>query len=224
MGGIERQTTHGIEKQTNIEILDSRHFYAAYIFDQANEREEDIGAVIKEAKHFGYLVRYWWLSDAMELQGFPDRLIICVHHPSDSEDAGMDLYDALKEKDVTWDDLESAVVDEYRYLGNPVQELGDFRSPYGNWLFPQAVTEERRLPYPEDAMLLITSENVREELRERLGREVTDVELNSVLIWFRKALDNLGWTFYLDEALQKSTEARWVERRAEEPSDSSSDQ
>ncbi|MFC2054335.1 hypothetical protein ACFLV7_08575 [Chloroflexota bacterium] len=224
MGGIERQTTHRIEKKPNIEILDPRHFYAAYIFDQANEREEDIGAVIQEAKHFGYLVRYWWLSDAMELQGSPDRLIICVHHPSDSEDAGINLYDALKEKDVTWDDLESAVVDEYRYLGNPVQELGDFCSPYGNWLFPQAVTEERRLPYPEDAMLLITSENVREELRERLGREVTDVELNSVLIWLRKALDNLGWTFYLDEALQKSTEARWVERRAEEPSDSSSDQ
>ncbi len=125
MGGIERQTTHGIEKQTNIEILDSRHFYAAYIFDQANEREEDIGAVIKEAKHLGYLVHYWWLSDAMELQGSSDRLIICVHHPSYSEDAGMDLYDALKEKDITWDDLESAVVDEYRYLGNPIQELGD---------------------------------------------------------------------------------------------------
>jgi len=67
----------------------------------------------------GYPVRYWWISDAMELQGFPDRLIVCVHHPSTSEDAGMDLYDALKEKGVTWDDLEAAVVDEYRYLGNP---------------------------------------------------------------------------------------------------------
>ena len=120
MGGIERQTTHGIEKQTNIEILDPRHFYAAYIFDQANEREEDIGAVIKEAKHFGYLVRYWWLSDALELQGFPDRLIVCVHHPSAAEDAGMDLYETLKEKQVSWNELKAAVVDELTYLSRGI--------------------------------------------------------------------------------------------------------
>jgi len=65
----------------------------------------------------------------MELQGFPDRLIVCVHHLSASEDVGIDLYEALKTKEVTWDILEDAAVDEYRYLGNPVFELGDLRLP-----------------------------------------------------------------------------------------------
>ena len=55
-------------------------------------------------------MRYWWLSDAMELQGYPDRLIVCVHHPSSSEDAGMDLYEALVSQGITWNDLEAAAV------------------------------------------------------------------------------------------------------------------
>jgi len=120
----------------------------------------------------------------------------------------MDLYDALKEKEVTWDDLEAAAVDEYRHLGKPARELGDVRSPFGNWLFPHAIPEVKRLPYPENALLLITREHVREELEDRLGREVTEEELSAVLVYFNKALDHLGWTFYLDEALQKSVEAR----------------
>ena len=49
----------------------------------------------EQARRFGYPVRYWWLSEAVDLQGFPDRLIVCAHHPSRDEDAGMDLYDAL---------------------------------------------------------------------------------------------------------------------------------
>jgi hypothetical protein len=32
----------------------------------------------------------------------------------------MDLYEALKERQVTWDDLEAAAVEEYRLLGKPV--------------------------------------------------------------------------------------------------------
>lgn len=126
------------------EILDPRHFYAAYTFEKANERWRDIETIIGKARELGYPVRYWWLSDAMELQGFPDRLIVCVHHPSMSEDSGMDFYDALREKEITWDDLEAAAVDEYRYLGNPAFELGNLRSPYGNWLFPEAVPEKKK--------------------------------------------------------------------------------
>jgi hypothetical protein len=190
------------------ENLDPRHFYAAYVFDRANERETDIEAIIEEASKLDYPLRYWWLSDAMELQGFPDRLIVCVHHPSTHEDAGMDLYDSLKEKRVTWDDLEAAAVDEYRYLGNPAFELGDLRSPYGNLLFPEAVSEERRSPEFEDVLLVITPENIRAELHGRLGREVSDEELSAVLVYFKTALDLLGWTFYLDKALNMSVEAR----------------
>jgi hypothetical protein len=186
------------------ESLDPRHFYAAYVFDRSNERKVDIEAIIEKARELNYPLRYWWLSDAMELQGFPDRLIVCVHHPSTSEDAGMDLYHSLKEKQITWDDLEAAAVDEYRYLGKPVFELGDLRSPFGNWLFP----EDRRLPNPEDALLVITPENIRAELQGRLGQEVSDEELSAVLVYFKTAIDLLGWTFYLDEALNMSVEAR----------------
>ncbi|MCJ7722923.1 MAG: hypothetical protein MUP03_02205 [Anaerolineales bacterium] len=124
-----------------MEFLDPHHFYAAYIFDSANEREQDVQVLIEQAQRLGYPVRYWWLSDGMELQGFPDRLIVCVHHPSSSEDTGIDLYDTLKERRVAWDDLEAAVLEEYRYLGKPVEGLGDLRSPHGNRLFPTTVPE-----------------------------------------------------------------------------------
>ena len=159
----------------------------------------------------------------MELQDFPDRLIVCVHHPSVSEDAGMDLYDALKEKKVTWDDLEAAVVHEYRHLGKPAKELGDLRSPFGNWLIPHAIPEEKRLPCPENALILITREHVREELQERLGREVTEEELSAVLAYFNKALDHLGWTIYLDKALNMSVEARQMRWDRAPQSDSPTD-
>jgi hypothetical protein len=101
--------------------LDPRHFYAAYVFDQAHEREDDVATLIEQAQQLGYPLRYWWLSQAVDLQGSPDRLIVCVHHPSMAEDAGMDLYEALEERQVTWDGLEAAAVDEYRLLGKPVE-------------------------------------------------------------------------------------------------------
>jgi hypothetical protein len=58
-------------------------------------------------------MRYWWLSDAIDIEGYPDRLIVCVHHPSSSEDAGKDLFNALEEKNVFRGDLEAAALDEY---------------------------------------------------------------------------------------------------------------
>ncbi|MCK4978632.1 MAG: hypothetical protein KAS36_16980 [Anaerolineales bacterium] len=113
------------------------HFYAAYVFDQAETRAHDVETIIKQAQQLSYPVRYWWLSEAMELQGFPDRLIVCVHHPSTSEDAGMDLYDALEEQEINWDDMEAAALDEYRYLGKSVAEPGNIRRPGGAFLFPK---------------------------------------------------------------------------------------
>jgi hypothetical protein len=121
--------------------LDPRHFYAAYIFDQAHERREDIATVIEQAQQLGYPARYWWLSQAVELEGGPDRLSVCVHHPSSAEDAGMDLYEALEERQVTWDGLEAAVVDEYRLLGRPVEGLEGIYGRDGTPLFPPATGE-----------------------------------------------------------------------------------
>ena len=76
----------------------------------------------------------------------------------------MDLYETLKEKQVSWNELKAAVVDEYSYLGKPTKELGDLRSPFGNWIFPHAIPEEKRLPYPENALLLITRDDATGEL------------------------------------------------------------
>jgi len=202
------------------EILDPHHFYAAHIFDQSETREKDITTLLEHSQQLGYPVRYWWLSDALELQGFPDRLIVYVHHPWAAEDAGMNLYEKLKEKEVSWNELAAAVVDEYRDLGKPAKELGDLRSPFGNLLFPQIITEEKHLPYPENSLLLITREDVREELQDRLGRELTDKELSAVLVYFKKVLDYLDWTLYLDEALNMSVEARqkrWDEQSKTTP-------
>ena len=76
------------------ELCRSNHFYAAYVFDEADSHKTDITTLIEEAGRLRYPVRYWWLSQAMNIQNSPDRLITCVHHPANDENAGLDLYDA----------------------------------------------------------------------------------------------------------------------------------
>ncbi|MCI0560771.1 MAG: hypothetical protein MN733_19995 [Nitrososphaera sp.] len=118
------------------EVLDSRHFYAAYVFDQAEMRQHDIEATISEANRLGYPVRYWWLSDAMDLRDAPDRLIVCVHHPVLGENAGMDLYTALINQKVAWDDLDAAAMEEYGQLGRGVSGADGIFTSKGGALFP----------------------------------------------------------------------------------------
>jgi hypothetical protein len=201
MGNHERQPA--TIAQGEVEILNPHHFYAAYIFDQASERESDIRSLIDEAKGLGYPVRHWWLSDAMDLQGCPDRLIVCIHHPSGLENAGMDLYDALRENDVKWDDLEAAVVEEYSSLGKQVESLIDLRAADGNRLFPISTQETEDVSQPEDTIFTITEEDVREEAESCLSRELTDEEIPAVLERFKKNLEYLDWRSYLDEAIQQ---------------------
>ena len=117
------------------EILDPSHFYAAYVFDWADTRAHDIKPLIWHAQQHGYPVRCWWLSQVMNLQGSPDRLIICVHHPSSTENAGLDLYDNLMKEHITWDDLDAAAMEEYCTFGKPVFELEDICLPGGQPLF-----------------------------------------------------------------------------------------
>ena len=120
-----------------MEVLAPHHFYAAYVFDRAQGRQADVQAVLQHATRLGYPVRYWWLSDAMDLQGSPDRLIVCVHHPSSSEDAGMDLYEFLRAAQVEWDDLDAAALEEYSGFGRPVDDISEVALPGGNPLFPE---------------------------------------------------------------------------------------
>lgn len=138
----------------------------------------------------------------MELSGFPDRLIVCVHHPSASEIAGMDLYDTLKEKQVSWDDLEAAAMDEYSLLGAPLTGLANIRSPYGDRQFPHTVSEDVDTSQSDEALFTITAEDVREEAENYLGRELTDQELPVVLEKFKKNLEYLDWRPYLEEAIR----------------------
>jgi len=117
------------------ELCCPNHFYAAYVFDQADAHKEDTKALIEEAGRLGYPVRYWWLSQAMDIQDSPDRLIICVHHPANDENAGMDLYNALKARQVSYAELDAAVVEEYVYLGRRITDLENIDQQGGLPLF-----------------------------------------------------------------------------------------
>lgn len=133
MAHPEQQWRDGEPKQ---EVLSPHDFYAAYSFDYPEMRKDDVIALVEEAYRLGYPIRYWWLSDAMDLQGSPDRLIICVHHPASDTNVGMDVYNALKEKGVMWDDLESAAFEEYRDLSRPIIGPTGILLPDGKALFP----------------------------------------------------------------------------------------
>jgi len=126
-----------IPPPTQEEDLDPRHFYAAYCFDNAQRHQRDVGVVVSVARSLGYPVRYWWLSQAVDLNEHPDRLIVCVHHPSVSSEAGLDLYEALKEEDGQWACLESAAVWEYSAYGCPADRADSMRQPDGSLLFTQ---------------------------------------------------------------------------------------
>lgn len=118
-----------------IELCRSNHFYAAYVFDQAETHRVDITTLINEAQGLGYPVRYWWLSQAMDIENGPDRLIVCAHHPSNDENAGMDLYDTLQARHVSYDELNAAALEEYVYLGRRVANIENIDQPNGLPLF-----------------------------------------------------------------------------------------
>lgn len=98
----------------NKEILDPDMLTSLSV-DQPERQLENISPLLHQATELGYPMRYWWLSEAMILDTdeVPDRLIVCVHHPTRNEDAGLDLYESLQEKNVEWAELEAASFEEY---------------------------------------------------------------------------------------------------------------
>lgn len=204
-----------------VEILDERHFYAAYVYDKAYERAQDIQILFSEARKLGYPIRYWWLSDVMDLQDYSDRLIICVHHPSTSEDAGMDLYDSLRKKGANWDDLESALVAEYCFYGKTVVETAGVRLANGQQLFPHGNREIQNLPRNDNVkvLLLLTEDDVRAEAADYLGREPTEDELKVIIPHFSKAMEWLDWVSYLDEVIRICQAAGQVGPAADQQND-----
>ncbi len=132
MGNVER---YEAASRPIKEICLPNHFYAAYIFDQPSSHQKDIHTIIDEATNLGYPVRCWWLSQAMDIQGTPDRLIVCVHHPSHDENAGMDLYEKLHIQGTEFDELEAAAMEEYVFLGKRVSEIETIKDPFSEVLF-----------------------------------------------------------------------------------------
>lgn len=53
MGDIERRLWQLQEQPPD------GHFYAAYIFDNAETRQADVTAVVTHALQLGYPIRYW---------------------------------------------------------------------------------------------------------------------------------------------------------------------
>ena len=89
-----------------------------------------------EATNLGYPVRTWWLSQAMDIQSCPDRLIVCVHHSTGGdENAGMDLYEKLHAEGTDFDELEAAAMEEYVFLGKRVSGIETIKDPFGEVLF-----------------------------------------------------------------------------------------
>lgn len=171
------------------ESLDPRHFYAAYVFDDPPTRRRDITVLIGQAQQLGFPVRYWWLSEALEIRDSPDRLIVCMHHPSLDEDAGMDLYDTLRQaRDnhrVTWDELEAADVDEYRVFGKIIAGPDNIFEPDGKPLFPEPETDS-------PILFTLSRDNVQFTAEAMLGRGLDDAEMQAVAEKLPGALDWVG--------------------------------
>jgi len=190
------------------EILDPRHFYAAYVFDEAETRKYHIAAVVGEAQRLGYPVRYWWLSEAMELQDSPDRLIICVHHPAYGENAGMDLFEALTQQRIVWDEMDAAVVEEYGQLGKPLQDTSGIYTPDKTPLFSPAtgkLSVEQADPRTNEgeAVFTLTRADIQAVAQEEIGRKLTDGEIEAVM---DNAVKVFEWAFIVANSIQACQE------------------
>lgn len=189
----EQPFASGPGEQSFREDLHPHHFYAAYTFDNPATRRRDITILIDQAQQLERPVRYWWLSEAMDLQGSPDRLIVCVHHPSADENAGMDLYDALEHHQAKWDGLEAADVGEYRLFGKIISRPDNIFEPDGAPLFPE----------PEDTEALFSLSLTRADMQMvaqgTLRRELTEAEMEAVTQLLPAAI---GWVGSVEAALE----------------------
>ena len=82
-----------------------KNTFLAFVFDPPlEEKLAAINAVIEEAHQREHEVRFWL---------FDDRLIICVAVPDIGVDTGTDLYNALRTRNMAWDELECAAPGEF---------------------------------------------------------------------------------------------------------------
>jgi hypothetical protein len=177
------------------EILNPRHIYVAYIYDQPEFYEQDIVTFIEQARVLDYPLRYWWLSDAMPIGGYediPDRLILGLNTRAHDEEAGFDLYQALEAEDIYWDEHEAASYREYALLGKRLSEVADIQTPSGESLFDQ-------LPIP---LLQLDHEELQDVAYEMLGRQLKSHEVTAVSETLKQHLQaQIDWESTLRDSL-----------------------
>ena len=175
----EQRLAGGADESSAGEILDPRHFYAAYEFQYAAVRGRDVAVLLDHARRYECPVRYWWVSETANrkgVQGAFDILIVCVHHSSIVKGAEMHaiLRQAAAEHQVAWDDFEAAKLDDYRTLSKPIVTPQDIARPDGTPLF----SIERAAD--TNALYTLTRANVQLVAQGMLGRALSDAEIAAV--------------------------------------------
>ena len=181
----EHRLSASYEHNPSREILDPRHFYAAYIFDDPASCGFDVGALIDEAHHLNLPVRYWWLSDVMDLGtdeqvAMPDRLIVCVHHPEGGENAGIALFEVLKENRIAYSELEAASPDEYIMVGKLARNAADLLYPDGSQLYAMPQEPEYVSLRDTEPVVVFNYGDAQLVAEEALGRPLSDAEVQAV--------------------------------------------
>ena len=176
MGTPEQLLCPGAGEQPASEALDPHHFYAAYTFESAALRGRDVASLFEHAHRFECPVRYWWASEVTNLKGAFDRLIVCVHHTSLVKAVEMHsvLRQAAAKGQVTWDDFDAAVLDDYRTYGRIIDDPKNIVEPDGKQLFIMESAGDA------DALYTLTRADVQLIAQGMLGRALSDAEIAAV--------------------------------------------
>jgi len=191
------------------EIVDPHYHHTAFIFDNAKTHRRDIVVFIDQVNRLGHPVAYWWLSEAMDLENTPDRLILCVRHLSLADDSSGDLYSPLahaaEKHKIIWDEVSLADGEEFREFGKLITSPGSIFEPDGRPLFPEPETDA-------ELLFTLTRDDVQFAAQEEIGRDLNDDELKAVVV---RLLTTFDWISAVEAAIQSCQQlgtvgpARW---------------
>ncbi len=130
------------EELATEETLDAADEYVAYVFENAYLYGHHIATLVSAARQCGYPVRVWWQSEVMDLEGYPDSLMVCVHFPAPDSVKGADLsvefQKTLLGYGVMWDERDRVTMAEYRRYGQQIAGAAAICRPDGTPLFTAA--------------------------------------------------------------------------------------
>ena len=158
------------------EVLDPHHFYAAYTFESAALRGRDVATLFEQAHRFACPLRYWWASETTDLKGAFDRLMIGIHHTSLVK--AVEMHGALRQAaakgQVTWDNFDTATLDDYRTYGRSIDDPKKIVEPDGTPLFIMESMGNA------DALYTLTRADVQLIAQGMLGRTLSETEIAAV--------------------------------------------